>query len=404
MPHLDFWFDYSCPYAYFGSTQVEALARRMGATLTLQPMLLGGVFKANGTPQNLMSALSPAKAAHNERDLMRWAVHFDLPLHIPKTHPMRTVEALRATIATAPSATGIDPKVMHGFFRAYWVEGRSPSDPATLRDVLSAAGHEVDAVLARIETPALKDDLRARTDRAIALGVFGAPSYLVDGERLYWGQDRMHFVAGDRFSPRAEALPPERTHELDLYWDFSSPFAYFASTQAEALAARTKAKLTWKPMLLGGLFRTIGQVDVPLHAMSAAKQRMMRADMERWAAYYGVPFRFPTRFPMNTVKALRVWLALPEARRDAFRAATFRAFWGEDRDIASDDVLHSLIGDDGGDVLARTQSPEIKRALVEATQQAADAGVFGAPTFVVDGKDLFWGQDRMDFVERALGR
>jgi 2-hydroxychromene-2-carboxylate isomerase len=328
---LDFWFDYSCPYAYLGSTQVEALAARMQAGLTLQPMLLGGVFQANGTPQNLMGALSPAKAKHNGEDMLRWARRFDVPLVIPSAHPMRTVEALRATLVT-----GVDPKVMHGFFRAYWVEGRPPSDPATMRDVLTAAGHDAETVLARIADSAVKDDLRARTDRAIALGIFGAPSYVVDGRELYWGQDRMHLVEGSPWSPQQHAAP-HRIHNLDLYWDFSSPFSYLASTQAAPLAARTNANLTWRPMLLGGLFRLVGQVDVPLNAMSAPKQRMMRLDMERWARWLGVPFRFPTRFPMNTVKAMRCWLALPDdRRRDAFREATYRGYWAEDRDISND--------------------------------------------------------------------
>jgi 2-hydroxychromene-2-carboxylate isomerase len=395
---LDFWFDYSCPYAYLGSTQVEALAKRMGAQLTLQPMLLGGVFKVNGTPQNLMGALTPAKAKHNFADMMRWARRFDVPLTIPTAHPMRTVEALRATLAT-----GVDPKVMHGFYRAYWVEGRPPSDPGTMRAVLTAAGHDADRVLAKIDDPAIKDDLRMRTDRAIALGIFGAPSYLVDGRELYWGQDRMHLVEGLAWSPPQHETP-SKIHNLDLYWDFSSPFSYLASTQATSLAARTGAKLAWRPMLLGGLFRLVGQVDVPLNAMSEAKQRMMRLDMERWARFLGVPFRFPSRFPMNTVKAMRCWLALPDERRDAFREATYRAYWAEDRDIASDDVLRELLSDGNGDVLARIQAPDIKQALIAATREAADAGVFGAPTWVVDGDDLYWGQDRMSLVEEALVR
>jgi 2-hydroxychromene-2-carboxylate isomerase len=189
---LDFWFDYSCPYAYLGSTQVESLAERAGAQLSWKPMLLGGVFAANGTPQKLFATLSPQKAAHNARDLERWAELFDVPLRMPEGHPLRTVEALRATLVS-----GIDPRVVHGFYRAYWVEGRPPSDEATLREVLSAAGHDAGAILARITDHAVKDDLRRRTDEAIALGIFGAPSFVVDGSRMYWGQDRMVLVERD---------------------------------------------------------------------------------------------------------------------------------------------------------------------------------------------------------------
>lgn len=189
MALLDFWFDYSCPYAYLGSTQVTALAARTGATLRWRPMLLGGVFRANGTPQNLSNVLSPAKARHNLLDMSRWAALFGVPLIMPEGHPMRTVEALRATLLV-----GIDPAVIHGFYRAYWVDGRPPSAPDTMRSVLAAAGHDAGAILERLDDPAVKDDLRRRTDEAIALGIFGAPACIVDETELFWGQDRLHFV------------------------------------------------------------------------------------------------------------------------------------------------------------------------------------------------------------------
>src|SRR5262249_53529891 len=156
--------------------QVEALAKRMDAQLTLRPMLLGGVFRAHGTPQKLFEAQVPAKAAHNLADLGRWAELYGVPLEMPAGHPMRTVEALRARVVT-----GADPKVVHGFFRAYGGEGKPVSEEAVLREVLTAAGHDAAAVLAKIALPEVKDDLRKRTDEAIALGVFGVPVYRVDG-------------------------------------------------------------------------------------------------------------------------------------------------------------------------------------------------------------------------------
>lgn len=186
MRSFDFWFDYSCPYAYLASTQVEALAARAKAKLVYKPMLLGGVFRAVRTPQNLFNELPPAKARHNALDMHRWAELFGVPLTMPAAHPMRTVEALRATLVC-----GIDPRVITGFYRAYWIEGRPPSAPETMRDVLTTAGHEADRVLTALDS--VKDDLRARTDEAIALGIFGAPAFVVAGE-MYWGQDRMQFV------------------------------------------------------------------------------------------------------------------------------------------------------------------------------------------------------------------
>jgi 2-hydroxychromene-2-carboxylate isomerase len=190
---------------------------------------------------------------------------------------------------------------------------------------------------------------------------------------------------------------------LEIYWDFSSPFAYLGSTQAQALAARTGADLAWRPMLLGAVFKAIGQVDVPLMAWSDAKRRYYMKDMLRWAEFWGVPLKWPTRFPMNSVKALRAYLSLPPEQRDVFREATFRAYWAEDRDISDDRVLAELIGKGADEVLLRCATPEIKQELFAATGRAVTAGVFGAPTWVVDGKELFWGQDRISLVERALG-
>src|SRR5208282_1902835 len=124
------------------------------------------------------------------------------------------------------------------------------------------------------------------------------------------------------------------SHTLELYWDFSSPFAYLGSTQAEALAARTGTTLVWRPMLLGAVFKAIGAPDAPILTWSEAKRRNAMLDMQRWAAHLGAPFRFPSRFPMNTVKALRAYLALPAERQTAFREAVFRAYWAVDKDIA----------------------------------------------------------------------
>jgi 2-hydroxychromene-2-carboxylate isomerase len=389
---LDFYFDYTCPFAYLASTQVRPLSERAGVRLTYRPVLLGGIFKAQGTAQNLSETLGPAKAAHNLADMQRWARRRGVPLTMPAAHPKRSVEALRATLVT-----GIDPKVIDAFYRAYWVDGAEISSHEVVTDVVRRAGHDPERVLSAIETPEIKDDLRKRTEEAVVRGVFGVPTFH-DGNELWWGQDRMDFA----FGVRAErpASKPARRRTLDVYWDFSSPFAYLASTQVEALAKRTGAVVTWRPVLLGGLFKTIGQVEVPLATFPEAKQRHVMADIHRWAKRWEVPFRFPTAFPTRSLDALRLYLALAEEKRPSFLAAVFRAYWAEDRDITKREVLADCGADP--DAFARMGSDEVKGALRAATEHAVSAGVFGVPTFVVDGKDLYWGQDRLDLVEEAL--
>lgn len=183
---------------------------------------------------------------------------------------------------------------------------------------------------------------------------------------------------------------------VDFWFDFSSPFAYLASTQIDAVAARTGAQLRWRPMLLGAVFRAVGQVDVPLLGMGAAKQRYYGMELDRWAAYWHVPFHFNETFPLRTVTPLRAFLAHPEPL--PFARAVFHAAWAENRDVGDPRVLAECGATD--EVLGRVA--EQKQALIASTQAALDVGVFGAPAFVVNGKWLFWGQDRLGMVERAL--
>jgi len=189
---VELFYDFSCPYAYLGHTQIEALCAAEGAELVWKPFLLGGVFKAVGFTG---ASMSPAKARNNLRDMYRWADHFGVPLNMPPTHPNRTVLALRAALAAGDALVTASKAI----YRAYWVEARDISDAGVLRAALDGAGLDGADLLARADSDAVKDDLRARTDEAIAADVFGAPTFLVtaaDGgaAQLFWGQDRLEFV------------------------------------------------------------------------------------------------------------------------------------------------------------------------------------------------------------------
>jgi 2-hydroxychromene-2-carboxylate isomerase len=190
---------------------------------------------------------------------------------------------------------------------------------------------------------------------------------------------------------------------IDFFYDFSSPYTYLASTQIERVAREHGAQVRWRPMVLGALFKTIGTPIVPVETFSEPKRRYVSRDLVHWADHWQVPFHWPSRFPMRTVASLRLMCAIDTAHAAALAHAIFRAFWVDDQDISDLSVLQALVAKVGApaDALARIETPEIKQALITATDAAVRAGVCGAPSFVVRGH-LFWGQDRLDLVARTL--
>lgn len=190
---------------------------------------------------------------------------------------------------------------------------------------------------------------------------------------------------------------------LHFYFDYSSPFAYLASVDVAGVAARHGAEVSYWPILLGGLFKAIGTPLVPIAEMSEAKRSYQKRDMQRWAEERGVELIWPSRFPLRTVKPLRMTLLAAEAQRPALIESLMRACWVEDLDPDDDGVLRECAERAGADaaLVEGTRADEVKAALRAGTEEAIDRGVFGVPTFVVDDQ-LFWGQDRLDFVERAL--
>ncbi|MCU1279618.1 MAG: 2-hydroxychromene-2-carboxylate isomerase [bacterium] len=185
-----------------------------------------------------------------------------------------------------------------------------------------------------------------------------------------------------------------------FYYDIVCPYAYLASTQVEAAAARAGATIEWVPVLLGGIFRAIGQLDVPARAMPPAKQHLNLLDMKRYAAFYGVPLTLHPRHPLRSVDAMRLCHTVAGAERVALTKALYRAHFVDNRDISDRAVLAGY-----GDI-EKIDSPDIKDALRAATDRAVADGAFGVPSFVVEQagrRFLFWGQDRLQLVEKALG-
>jgi 2-hydroxychromene-2-carboxylate isomerase len=191
---------------------------------------------------------------------------------------------------------------------------------------------------------------------------------------------------------------------LEFFFDISSPYSYLAATQIDEMVQRTGADVAWKPFLLGGVFKMTGN-EMP--AAVRPKASYMLEDLHRWADYYDVPFVMNSHFPVNSLYAQRALLAAQERDPGSLpplARALFNASWTQNRDVSQTDEIATIAeaaGLDGEAILADIQEDRIKEKLKSLTSEAVDRGAFGAPTFFV-GEQMFWGNDRLHFVEEAL--
>ena len=184
-----------------------------------------------------------------------------------------------------------------------------------------------------------------------------------------------------------------------FYFDFGSLNAYFAWRLLPGIEQRTGARFEQVAVLLGGIFKATGN-HIP--AESPAKARWMLGDLTRWAGRYGVPFRMNGRFPINAIPAMRLVLVGERhglAREVALEA--FRRMWVEDQDPNEHRAAIAAAAGLPAGAEQGVADPEIKVALRANTDEAIARGAFGAPAMFV-GDQLFWGTDRLDFVEAAL--
>ena len=189
-PVIEFWFEFASTYSYLAAMRIETLASARGRTLVWRPFLLGPIFAAQGwrdSPFNLY----PARGAYMWRDLERLCAHGQLEWQRPSVFPRSGLLAARVAIAAAGEEWL--PLFVRAVYRANFAEDRDIADTAVIRSVLE--GMDVDAIdaaawLARAHEAETKERLRAQTERARALGIFGAPSFVVAGE-LFWGGDRL---------------------------------------------------------------------------------------------------------------------------------------------------------------------------------------------------------------------
>src|SRR4051794_39525819 len=179
MPVLDFWLEFASTYSYPAAMRIAPLAAAAGVEVRWRPFLLGAIFKAQGWPIDSPFNWQPAKGRHMWRDLERLCADLGLPFRRPDPFPQPSVEAAR--VALVALAEGFGEDFTRAVYRAEFAEGRQIADVAVLIELIASLRRNPAQVLARAQSADIKAKLRAETDEAQRLGIFGAPSFVTPG-------------------------------------------------------------------------------------------------------------------------------------------------------------------------------------------------------------------------------
>ncbi len=191
---------------------------------------------------------------------------------------------------------------------------------------------------------------------------------------------------------------------IDFFFDFSSPYGYFAAARIDSIAARHGRSVTWRPILLGAVFKVTGQQPLPTIPL---KGDYIRHDLVRSARLFRLPFKVPTTFPVASTAACRAFYSATDANPELakrFALAVYTAYFVHDRDISAPEVIVDVatqVGIAREDITRALNEPALRDRLRSEVEDAIARGVFGSPYFIVDD-EAFWGSDRIDQVERWL--
>ena len=193
---------------------------------------------------------------------------------------------------------------------------------------------------------------------------------------------------------------------VEFYFDLGSPYSYLAYYRLLQIAEQQEIQVVYKPILLGGVFKATGNrspIEIPV------KGAYSILDMQRWAEYYQIPMQMNPHFPMNTLTLMRILTGVQLLHLEKFEQVLkllFDAMFGTPQNLNELTVLAEVLKPSGfsvEDIMSMVQSEVVKQKLITETEQAIQRGIFGAPTFFV-GDEMYWGQDRLHFVEQALNK
>ena len=193
---------------------------------------------------------------------------------------------------------------------------------------------------------------------------------------------------------------------VEFYFDLGSPYSYLAYYRLLQIAEQQEIQIVYKPILLGGVFKATGNrspIEIPVKGVYSI------LDMQRWAEYYQIPMQMNPHFPMNTLTLMRILTGVQLLHLEKFEQVLkllFDAMFGTPQNLNEPTVLAEVLKPSGfsvEDIMSMVQSDVVKQKLITETELAIQRGIFGAPTFFV-GDEMYWGQDRLHFVEQTLNK
>ena len=195
--------------------------------------------------------------------------------------------------------------------------------------------------------------------------------------------------------------------KIEFFFDVSSPWTYMGFEQIVPLCEELGCELVWKPFLVGGVFNKVNpSVYQRRENPIEPKENYYQKDMHDWAKYLGIDMIKPSVFPLNSVKALRgAFVAIEEGKIVPYARACFQAYWRDDKDIAQESELQVVVKQAGMDwesFIQKIQAPEYKQMLFNTTEELIERGGFGSPTFFLNTKDMYFGNDRMELIRHAV--
>eukprot|EP01084_Bolivina_argentea_P089607 161652_1 len=390
MTSVDFYFDLSCPYSFMVSTQINEICSKYNITPTWHPFL-----KSDQAPKPYTSA--PNKLKYNNKLLLFYAQR---TVENNKFY-QRLYQTPSTTNAMAFLASQNDNQTLiksaKKLFNSIWI--------GNLQDNNSILNISKQFMVYNSSYNKLIEITR---NAAKQFNVFTTPTIIINKTDLFIGMDRLANVE-QALNTKSMCIPISRikynilpnikTNTLEFYFDFSSPWAYIGYCRLYELKGFVN-NIIYKPILLGALFRDIGTPNAPALAMSNKQREYGSIDLERWKKIAGVNLQFNTNFPIRTVLPLRVFIINNKTIDCIYRGA-----WQWNVNIGNENHLCKLLNDygfNGNELIKKAKSDKIiKRILRNNTEFAKEKGMFGVPSYVINGDyhRFIWGQEKLDFVK-----